>query len=751
MPSQFKNIEIQDTGYLTLPSGTSSERPSQPESGMIRYNTDFGETEWYDSDRSDWFPLRDTNQFVSASGGTVVDTEINGRPYRLHYFTNSKISDATQTIFTQDAEQASPNAPDQLFDFTRGQGLTQSDTSQFTIHSGHDGIWPHYAVVKLSNTPVVATEFKWIKHGNAVGNVDFYGSNDDINNQNFTDTTRYDFLGRGHFGGQSSEQDGIVKVAEINSSKNAYKWYLLVVRDGDPTPLSAPNVGELNPYAMYGAAYFNSTGNLSVTAPGEVEYLIVAGGGSGGNGYGGGGGAGGVVSGTTTITPQSYTITVGNGAPSKVVNDNRVTGDNGENSTAFGLTALGGSGGGGQSNPSGLNGGSGGGNAGSAGGNPGVGLQSASASGGFGNNGGAGNGTPGGGGGGAGSAGGDSSGDVAGNGGIGISSLITGPAQFFAGGGGGANTSGAIETQSTSRGLGGIGGGGIGQGRSIFDGTAGAPNTGGGSGGSDGRYFSPSTFPGGSGIVIVRYPRDPDATYSQPDRTISSTLPGNFNIIEDGLILNLDAGDPVSYPGSGSTWRDLGQGTDGTISGAGFSVDNGGYFEFDGSNDVVTGQPTNINSLNESTIILWYRSTLNHNTHNGPFTVFVGNQFIFVETREGRNFFQIATETKSKNVKASSPQAFLINGAWHHIAVSRDGSGNLTGYIDGNSIAFTQEDIYGSWGNPGTSYWLGVQADGGGIYSYHDCDVADFEIYSREMSDQEISHNFNVTRGRFGV
>ena len=386
--AQLKNTTISDTGSLNLPAGTTAQRPASPVAGQIRYNTTISDTEYYDG--AAWRPISDSNP--EATGGTIVDTDIGGVPYRIHLFTNT-------------------------------------GNSTFTVSKG-----------------------------------------------------------------------------------------------------------------------------------GEVEYLIVAGGGSGGNGYGGGGGAGGVVSGTTTLTPQSYTITVGNGAPSKVVNDNRVTGDNGENSTAFGLTALGGGGGGGQSNPSGLNGGSGGGNAGQAGGNPGVGLQSASASGGFGNNGGAGNGTPGGGGGGAGSVGANSSDSVAGNGGIGISSLITGTAQFFAGGGGGGNTLGTIETQPTSRGLGGLGGGGIGQGRSIFDGTAGIPNTGGGSGGSDGRFFSPSTFPGGSGIVVVRYRRNA-STATQPNETRPSFQPFFYNrdvrtiTARTGSVLELDAANPIGH--INDTWIDL--------------------------------------------------------------------------------------------------------------------------------------------------------------------------------------------------
>ena len=57
------------------------------------------------------------------------------------------------------------------------------------------------------------------------------------------------------------------------------------------------------------------------------------------------------------------------------------------------------------------------------------------------------------------------------------------------------------------------------------------------------------------------------------------------SIVTDGLVLNLDAGDPASYPGSGTTWTDLSAtGRNGTIFQASFS-DNS--FSFDGTDDKV--------------------------------------------------------------------------------------------------------------------------------------------------------------------
>jgi hypothetical protein len=76
------NIITQDSdgGAITLPAGTTAQRPASPSNGMIRYNTDEDYIEEYRNGL--WEVL--SNIFV-ASGGTI--TESGG--YRYHTFTAS--------------------------------------------------------------------------------------------------------------------------------------------------------------------------------------------------------------------------------------------------------------------------------------------------------------------------------------------------------------------------------------------------------------------------------------------------------------------------------------------------------------------------------------------------------------------------------------------------------------------------------------------------------------------------------------
>ena len=241
---------------------------------------------------------------------------------------------------------------------------------------------------------------------------------------------------------------------------------------------------------------FTSSGTFTVTAGGEVEYLVVGGGAGGtGNGEGGAGGGGyrcsvvGESSGRNspaetklTVSQGSYTVTIGAGGSA---------GTNGASTTFASITSLGGGTGGDYysstgngTNNAGASGGCGGGGGGVQSGTAGSGGAGTAGQGFDGGNGA----TyfsypPGGGGGGAGQAGSNAVNNVgAGDGGDGIESSIDGNATYRAGGAASYGWSG------TGAGLPGLGGAGF-----I---SSGVPNTGGG-GGRD--------RPGGSGVVIIRY------------------------------------------------------------------------------------------------------------------------------------------------------------------------------------------------------------------------------------------------------
>lgn len=268
---------------------------------------------------------------------------------------------------------------------------------------------------------------------------------------------------------------------------------------------------------------FGASGTFTPKQSLTCDVLMVAGGAGtySGSGASGGSGAGGLLYGSIAFTAAAHTVTVGAGGPGSTSTNSRPSSGGSDTVISGGsittATALGG-GFGARNGDDGIAGGCGGG----AGGYVGNGSNRSNTAATQGNSGGltgygftGGTTTPinvgaygGSGGGGTGGVGADCANTSTGAGpagGIGRQYLAfanatgTGDNGYYGGGGGGG-----LET-SGAQGAGGLGGGGKGATNNL-PATAGKVNTGGGAGGSTGNYVSLNTN-GGSGIVIVRYPK----------------------------------------------------------------------------------------------------------------------------------------------------------------------------------------------------------------------------------------------------
>jgi len=492
---------------------------------------------------------------------------------------------------------------------------------------------------------------------------------------------------------------------------------------------------------IYRVHVFTSTGNstFTVTRPGTVEYLIVAGGGQGGGncnscGGAGAGGAGGLLTGFTTLTPQSYTFTVGAGGSGGIGNTNSTSahGGNGGNSVAFALTAIGGGGGRPQNGQAGGSGGSGGG--GSGGSSPVAGAGGAGTSG-QGNAGGAGslagnnNGGGGGGAGGIGQAGVSNS-----NGGAGLVSIISGISTFYAGGGGGGAFS------SNTPGTAGFGGGGNGANISINSGNgfAATPNTGGGGGGAVGSNIGGIGGLGGSGIVVIRYPLQVEPDVAAPKAA------GN------GLVLDLDFAKPTVYSGTGTAVNDSRlNGISGTLNGP--TIQNIRTHRAEAvytGNQSITVSGSGIQVSNTSFSIQWWvRKTL------------VGQPHIQIG---GGNYANAPDVTAGVSIGTSSDvqsfRAQITDGSVNRrISISpfgfQDGVYTMITYVvnrsNGTSQLYKDAVLVGSlnlgtFGNSSTSNSMSIGGANSSAKAY-------VKFYNIPFTAEEVANNFNATRWRFGV
>lgn len=124
------------------------------------------------------------------------------------------------------------------------------------------------------------------------------------------------------------------------------------LREGRPPLIVATGGDEIREFAegrlVYRVHEFKMSGDFVVSSGGGlVEVMLVAGGGGGGGTvaarvFAGQGGGGGVLFGTVSVSPGTYPVTVGSGGSGGSQN---VRGSQGDDSEAFGLTAVGGGGG----------------------------------------------------------------------------------------------------------------------------------------------------------------------------------------------------------------------------------------------------------------------------------------------------------------------------------------------------------------------------------------------------------------------
>jgi hypothetical protein len=76
------NLQASSFTDLTLPSGTTAERPASPTLGMVRYNTTISLLEYYDG--TNWRPVTGYSAGTIGSGGTI--TKVNNNI--VHTFTS---------------------------------------------------------------------------------------------------------------------------------------------------------------------------------------------------------------------------------------------------------------------------------------------------------------------------------------------------------------------------------------------------------------------------------------------------------------------------------------------------------------------------------------------------------------------------------------------------------------------------------------------------------------------------------------
>jgi len=212
--------------------------------------------------------------------------------------------------------------------------------------------------------------------------------------------------------------------------------------------------------------------------------------------------------------------------------------------------------------------------------------------------------------------------------------------------------------------------------------------------------------------------------------------------VTTGLQVYLDAGNPASYPGTGTTWTSLVNGYTGTLqAGVTYSAADGGIMSFNGgSSAYVTLLNSTFAALtNNISVEFWYQST-----NNRPGLVANGigsNGFVFgYYSTTGTNF-----KVTKYGVVDLAAGAIPQNTAWHQAVLTYSSTTGTRVYIDGAlSTPTVANNTNISVGN--STFNIGKSES-----NFHNGGIGIVRFYSTVLSASDVTTNFEYNRSRYGI
>jgi len=215
------------------------------------------------------------------------------------------------------------------------------------------------------------------------------------------------------------------------------------------------------------------------------------------------------------------------------------------------------------------------------------------------------------------------------------------------------------------------------------------------------------------------------------------------NVVEDGLILALDAGNTKSYPGSGTTWTDLIGSNNGTlVNSAGFNSANGGFLNFTGSSDYV--QVSGSFTLTSATFVAWVwlgtTSQLSSGIILSRGSNVTGMQLYDQTEQVGYNW------NDDINAWDWSSGLTLPHQDWCMIAVSVSPS-SATAYLCQSSGITSATNTISHTSTTLDAIEIGRDSlvSGWNFNGY----ISVAQIYNRALTAAEIAQNYNALKGRY--
>lgn len=239
--------------------------------------------------------------------------------------------------------------------------------------------------------------------------------------------------------------------------------------------------------------------------------------------------------------------------------------------------------------------------------------------------------------------------------------------------------------------------------------------------------------------------------FGSQNNYLAPVIPVQAPAIEtNGLVLYLDAANPASYTGTGTTWTDLSSfGNSGILlGGPTYDHSNGGAIVFDGLNDYAS---TNLllNTITNVTLHGWVY--IANTSLRGP----------FIRVGSGSNGYAIGIgsgtfDQPGNQMIALFPYVRWINTninygtGWKFFTFTLSATSVPIFYLNGTLIIGSFSGSNPATPNSGVYLAKNIGDLGGGFRIFAG-KIAQVSIYNRELSATEISEYFNSTKSSFGL
>jgi hypothetical protein len=222
-------------------------------------------------------------------------------------------------------------------------------------------------------------------------------------------------------------------------------------------------------------------------------------------------------------------------------------------------------------------------------------------------------------------------------------------------------------------------------------------------------------------------------------------------IVTNGLVFCVDAGNRISYAGSGSSWTDMQSNNNVALSGSpSFSTSNRGYLSFASASSQY-GTASSPGDLSRWTVETFVRFTASYSTKvasivTGQYNL--SNKLNFsIGTNNSPTNYNIAVGFFDGSWHNTTGVAYALN-TWFHIVGTYDGSTvkQFTNGLEVQSLSYS--------GTPSSGGELRINRRWDDVVSSSnllDTNIGVIRIYNRALTSTEILQNYNNIRSRFNL